>query len=419
MSRIAQLLLGLLLLMTFVAALPAAAGPAVAAGRIYFQAFTTGNQYDVFSMNPDGSDVVQLTDNPAYDTSPAVSPDGRRVLFVSERDGNREIYVMNADGSDETRLTHEARADFDPAWSPDGQSVAFVSARETTDELFTMTADGDSVTNITQHVAAEFNWQPTWSPDGTRLAFGSGREGMEEIYAQTLGQPVDENNPVRLTTSETWDGGWSGYPEWSPDGQRLVYILFHRIGQWMEQDVYVMDADGGNPTALTYDSFTDRAPDWSPDGTQIAFDSNRDGPDRRRIYVMDADGSDISGPLISTSSSSPSWGVMPAGRAKLTVAQVVAGAPPAARWHFSGPLGGFILPAAGGSRSLIYLDPQTTTVSQIAMPGYTTTAVCSNGVTGGASVTLTLANDTPVTCTFTSTYQSTPVRLFLPAVRRP
>ena len=69
MSRIAQLLLGLLLLIPLVAALPAAAGPAVAAGRIYFQAFTTGNQYDIFSMNPDGSNVVQLTDNLAYDTS--------------------------------------------------------------------------------------------------------------------------------------------------------------------------------------------------------------------------------------------------------------------------------------------------------------------------------------------------------------
>lgn len=414
MFRRALFTLGLLLLVTLVAARPTAAEPA-AGGRIFFTGSGTGGSADIFAMNPDGSAVVQLTHSPTTDMSPDISPDGRQVVFVSDRDGNNEIYVMNADGSDETRLTNHPSTDIEPAWSPDGQQIAFVSQREAILEIYVMTAAGGNVTNITQHAEAQFNMQPAWSPDGTRLAFGSSRQGMQEIFVQTLGQPVGESNPVRLTTSEVWDGGWSGYPDWSPDGRHFVYVHFHRIQQWMEQDIYVMDADGGNPTPLTYDSFTDYTPTWSPNGAQIAFASLREGDGRRRIYVMDTDGSDIT---LAGRGSDPSWGVVPAGRATLTVAQVVVGAPPVASWHFSGPLGAFALPAAGGSRTLVYLDPGTTTVSQISQPGHTTVAACSDGTTGGASVTVTLANDAPVTCTFTATYQSPLLRTYLPTVRR-
>ncbi len=405
MSRITRFTLGLALLVALLAVLPTDARPAADGSRIYFQSLTTGNQNDIFSMNPDGSDVFQLTDDPAYDTSPAVSPDGRRVLFVSERDGNSEIYVMNADGSDETRLTFDPFPDTAPAWSPDGQWIAFVSQRESSMEIFTMTAAGGFVTNVTQHAPADFNMSPAWSPDGQHLAFGSRRQEMEEIWVQTLGQPVSQNNPVMLTDTI----GWSGYPDWSPDGARIVYVRF----QQMEQEIYVMDADGGNTTPLTDDDFTDSTPAWSPDGTQIAFRSLRAGDGKSRIYVMDADGGDIQ-PI--GMGSGPSWGILPAGRARLTVTQVVTGAPPLGSWHFGGPLGSFALPAAGGSRSLIYLDPQTTTVSQISQPGYSTTVACSNGATGGSSVTVTLANDAPVTCTFMATYLFTPLRTFLPTV---
>lgn len=404
----AQRIFGLLLLVALLATLPAGAAPAAAGGRIYFQAAGTGGYSDIFSMNPDGSDVAQLTDSPTSDYSPDISPDGRRVLFVSDRDGYAQIYIMNADGSDEVRLTGGAGMSFDPVWSPDGQRIAFVSTREGTMEVFTMTAAGGNVTNVTEHAEADFNMAPAWSPDGARIAFGSKRQAMSEIFVHTLGQPVGQNNPIRLTDTI----GWSGYPDWSPDGARIVFVRFQNF----EQDIYVMDANGNNPTPLTDDDFTDYTPDWSPDGTQIAFAGLRGGDNRRRIYLIDPDGSDLSGPI--SNGSEPSWGVRPAGRAKLTVTQVVAGAPPAASWHFSGPLGAFALPSAGGSRTLIYLDPQTTTVSQITRPGYTTTAACSDGATGGAAVTVTLAGDSAVTCTFTSTFRATPLSVYLPAVRK-
>ena len=81
-------------------------------------------------MNADGSGVTRLTVNDAVDSSPAWSPDGRRIAFDSTRDGNFEIYVMNADGSGVTRLTNNDAWDWYPDWSPDGRRIAFDSNRD-------------------------------------------------------------------------------------------------------------------------------------------------------------------------------------------------------------------------------------------------------------------------------------------------
>jgi len=81
-------------------------------------------------MSPDGSDAMRLTTNSAGDFGPSWSPDGSKIAFWSDRDGNSEIYVMNADGSEQTRLTDNSASDQEPAWSPDGRRIAFVSSRD-------------------------------------------------------------------------------------------------------------------------------------------------------------------------------------------------------------------------------------------------------------------------------------------------
>src|SRR6185503_7112081 len=98
-------------------------------GRIAFDSNRTGND-EIFVMNADGSNQINLSNNPAHDNNPSWSPDGKKIAFVSNRDGNDEIYVMNADGSNQTRLTNNGSADRTPSWSPDGTKIAFNSTRD-------------------------------------------------------------------------------------------------------------------------------------------------------------------------------------------------------------------------------------------------------------------------------------------------
>lgn len=110
-----------------------------------------------------GSRVTNLTCNLANDRDVvAWSPDGRKIAFVSYRDGNMEIYVMNADGSGVTRLTNHPGSDAHPAWSPDGRKIAFQSDRDGNSEIYVMNADGSGVTRLTYSPA--YDGEPAWSP---------------------------------------------------------------------------------------------------------------------------------------------------------------------------------------------------------------------------------------------------------------
>ena len=239
--------------------------------RIAFDSDRDGN-WEVYVMNADGSGVTRLTGNDAVDGSPSWSPDGRRIAFDSTRDGNREIYVMNADGSGVTRLTHNPADDGYPAWSPDGRHIAFDSDRDGNREIYGMNGDGSGVTRLTDHGADDFT--PAWSPDGLRIAFASGGRGNSEIYV------MDASGVIRLTDNDASDVT----PAWSPDGLRIAFAS-ERDGNL---EIYVMNADGSGVTRLTYNGANDLFPDWSPDGRRIAFHSNRDG--RMDIYVMNSAG---------------------------------------------------------------------------------------------------------------------------------
>src|SRR5215218_938237 len=128
-----------------------------------------------------------------------------RIVFVSTRDGNGdnyitgegEIYVMNADGTNQTRLTFNAADDGDPTWSPDGQKIAFASDRDGDLDIYTMNADGTGTTQLTNAPAADFS--PAWSPDGTRIAFvrivnGAGEIGV--MNANGTGHVNITNHPA-------------------------------------------------------------------------------------------------------------------------------------------------------------------------------------------------------------------------------
>ena len=128
-------------------------------------------------MNADGLRLHKLT--PGRNTfqsgvaGPRWSPDGRRIAFITSRDGMySEVSVMNADGTGVLNLTDDPAPDGEPAWSPDGRRIAFVSRRDGNPEIYVMNADGSGQTNLTLNPTSEH--LPVWSPDGLEIAFESG-----------------------------------------------------------------------------------------------------------------------------------------------------------------------------------------------------------------------------------------------------
>jgi PKD repeat protein len=232
---------------------------------IVFESNRTGN-YEVFVMNADIFNPINLTNHARSDRYPVWSPDGTRIAFSSNRDdANHEIYVMNADGSNVVRLTYTVgMADFAPDWSPDGTRIAYTHGTD----IYVMNADGSNPINLT---AAGGGSHPAWSPDGTRIAFWAMRSDNIDIYVMN----ADGTGQTRLTTHAARDDG----PSWSPDGTRIVYTNAN--------DISVMNADGSNQTRLTATTADERYPVWSPDGRQIAFTRDDD------LYVMNADGSNV------------------------------------------------------------------------------------------------------------------------------
>ena len=272
-----------------------------AQAQIAFSSDRNGD-FEIYVMGVDGGNLQNLSNNPSSDTTPAGAPDGKRIAFMSTRDGHvdaihgfpiYDIYVMDADGGNQQNLTNNPHYDTSPAWSPDGQRIAFASNMFLFDgeraplrfDICVMNADGGNLQRLTNNPHGDRD--PSWSPDGKRIVFSARREGhvvhnldlTYEIYVMD----ADGQNEQRLTENRKND--WE--PSWSPDGQRIAFSS-DRKGDLDNFDIYVMDADGGNQQKLTNHRGWDGSPSWSPDGERIVFRSKRDG--NWEIYVMGVDG---------------------------------------------------------------------------------------------------------------------------------
>ena len=139
--------------------------------RIVFTSNRDGD-WDIYSMDVNGENLLQLTDHPASDEVPACSPDGRRIAFMSERDGSPDLYVMDSGGNNVIRLTNSKFGEYRASWSPDGMKIAFPSIRDGNSEIHAMDADGNNLTRLTKHEPHDVS--PSWSPDGSKIAFISG-----------------------------------------------------------------------------------------------------------------------------------------------------------------------------------------------------------------------------------------------------
>src|SRR5688572_253671 len=226
-------------------------------------------------LSPGLSGKTFPTENNSINKSTKKTPG--KILFVSNRDGNDEIYSMDPDGTNVTRLTFNNVPDGRASWSANGNHIAFASGVAGARDIYVLNANGQGLRNVTNTPGADEDW-PEWSPQGNRIIFSSNRDGNHEIYVSDI-----DGEEISRLTNRTPDDKW---PTWSPDGSRIAFQS--DLGGTARTDVFVMNADGTSVTRLTDANAFDQMPAWSPDGSRIAFMSARDG--NPEIYMMNSDG---------------------------------------------------------------------------------------------------------------------------------
>jgi Tol biopolymer transport system component len=236
---------------------------------------------EVVGMTADGSTKVNLTHDSSYDYALGWSPDGSRLLVVSDRTGNQDIYTLDSNSVVLTNLTQHAGNDVSGVWFPDGQRIAFLSDRDGDGgwELYVMTADGSGQTRLTNDSALVT--YPIVSPDGTRLIFSSNHGGTWHAYRMN----VDGTGRVPLTSGS----GPSFALAWSPLGNLVALSDSGHL--------FLANPDGGSRKEIVADSLTDSAgpggAEFSPDGNRIAFFWGSHPPHPFTLQIADVDGSGV------------------------------------------------------------------------------------------------------------------------------
>lgn len=222
----------------------------------------------------DGKWSVELPFLYPGDTDPAVAPDGNRIAFVSERDGNAEVYVADARTGEVRRVTRSRRADRRPAWAPGGRQLVWQSGRPGEADLVVARADGGGRRPLVLGPGDDV--EPAWSPGGSQIAFSSNRGGRRQLWVVAATGGVPERlaeTPARASA-----------PAWSPGGRRVAFTL-QSAG---DSDIWVLDLTDGTTRKLTRGPGRDSRPDWAPRGGRIAF--TRAAAGGTSIWVVGADG---------------------------------------------------------------------------------------------------------------------------------
>jgi Tol biopolymer transport system component len=264
-----------------------------------------GKDHNIWIMRSNGTGEKQLTSG-GNNYTPSWSPDGRRILFVSQQSGNNKVYIMDYDGKNTKQLTEGEGHDLFPKFSKDGKSIVF-ERFTTVGSIFVTDSDGKNERKLSKD--GDDDSLPVFSPDGKKIAFVSKRTGDWKLYIMDF----DGKNQKRLLDED----GPERSPSFSADGKHILFAA-KRQDTW---GIYLVGSDGKGVKKLLEGDENYHTPVFSSDGAKIAFMTSPNADNWRGvegfglIYIMDADGKNMK-KLVN--GFYPSWGpsILPVRRVK-------------------------------------------------------------------------------------------------------
>jgi Tol biopolymer transport system component len=213
--------------------------------------------YDIYTAKPDGTKIKKLTETPGYDAEATISPDGKKIIFTSLRDGDLDLYSMDINGKNVKRLTNELGYDGGAFYSPDSRQIVYRGSHPKTEaeislykqrlaqnlvqptvfELWTMNADGSNKRQVTDLGAASF--APFFTPDGKRIIFCTNyfaTDKSKRNFDLALIN-VDGTGLERVTFNDSFDG----FPMFSPNGKKLVFASNRNAAKQGDTNVFIAD----------------------------------------------------------------------------------------------------------------------------------------------------------------------------------
>ena len=221
-----------------------------------------GNQ--IYTMNPDGSDQINLSRSDDWDTEPVWSPNGEQILFVSDRDGLSDLYIMDADGRGARKVFRDNEYRTNPTWSPDGKQIAYAQGEEPDRAIYIATINGRSVQKLTD------GFMPSWSPNGHEIVFVAG--GIQHARLSIFN--------LRTRTKKTLlqnEMPWVVYPTWSPRADKIAFSKINgsfRQGflEWSRAQLCTVNRDGTGLHGITKDKkAVAMEPTWSPHNGELIY----------------------------------------------------------------------------------------------------------------------------------------------------
>jgi TolB protein len=238
---------------------------------------SNGKVKEIYVVDFDGGNPIQVTHDQGLDLSPAWSPQGDELAYVSYKEGNAKIFVLNLTNRSSRLLCGYPGINISPEWRPGSRELAATLSQGGNPDIYLVSSSGGIIQRLVQSWAIDVS--PSWAPDGRRLAFVSDESGSPQIYVLDIGS----GRKQRITFS----GNYNTSPSWSPKGDWIAYSGL----AGGHHNIFIVRPDGGDVRQLTHGEGNNESPTWSPDGRMLAFSSTRQGGSA--IWVLLTNGTGV------------------------------------------------------------------------------------------------------------------------------